>query len=181
MLLQDDRIRLRAMEPEDCPAMYRWENDTSLWAFGDISRPFSRAVLNDFIANASLDIYQTGQIRLMIEPLVPASDDHAERGAIGCVDLFAFDPLNRRAGVGILVYEPAVRGRGYASAALGLTVEYAFERLDMRQLWADIPVSNTASLKLFARAGFTGDALRRKWVRREDGTYEDARFVQRLR
>ena len=173
MLLQDDRIRLRAMEPEDCEAMCRWENDTSLWTLGDTTRPFSRAALAEFVAQAAEDIYQARQVRLMIEPLA----GEACR-AIGCVDLFAFDPLNRRAGVGILIYEPEWRGRGYATAALRLLAEYAFHRLDMRQLWADIPLSNTASLRLFARAGFTGQALRRRWVRRRDGTYEDALFLQ---
>lgn len=179
MLLQNDRIRLRAMEPEDCETMYRWENDTSLWTLSDATRPFSRATLEEFIAQSSLDIYQARQLRLMIEPLgCPTSPTEK---AIGCVDLFAFDPLNRRAGVGILIYDPAMRRKGYASAALELVAAYAFDRLDMRQLWADLPVSNAASLALFRRAGFTGEAVRRDWVQRADGTYEDALFVQRLR
>lgn len=171
MLLQDDRIRLRAMEPEDLEAMYRWENDTSLWHLGDTTRPFSREALQTFIEGASLDIYAARQVRLIIT-LISSGE------TIGCADLFAFDPLNRRAGVGILIYEPSQRRRGYASTALRLMAEYAFGHLDMRQLWADVPVSNTASLRLFAGAGFTGDALRREWVRRPDGTYEDARFMQ---
>lgn len=171
MLLEDDRIRLRAMEPEDCEAMYRWENDTSLWHLGDTTRPFSRAALRDLITQASLDIYNARQVRLMIVLISSGK-------TIGCVDLFSFDPLNRRAGVGILIYESVMRRQGYASAALRLIAEYAFGHLDMRQLWADIPVSNTASLRLFERVGFTGDTLRREWVRRQDGTYEDARFVQ---
>lgn len=178
MLLQDDRIRLRAMEPEDCEAMYRWENDTSLWHLGDTTRPFSREAIRTFIEEASLNIYAARQVRLMIEPL-PSGE---AGGAIGCVDLFAFDPLNRRAGVGILIYEAAFRRQGYAQAALRLTAEYAFGRLDMRQLWAEIPVSNTASLSLFERAGFSGTAVKKAWVRTSDGNgYEDARFVQLFR
>lgn len=173
MLLQNDRIRLRAMEPDDCRAMYRWENDTTLWSLGETTRPFSRAVLDDFIRNSSLDLYQARQLRLIVELRDAASP-------IGCVDLFAFDPLNRRAGVGILIYDPLHRRQGYGSDALNLLIDYAFRHLELRQLWADIPVSNTASLRLFERAGFTGDALRRQWVRRSDGTYEDARFLQRF-
>lgn len=171
MLLQDDRLRLRAMEPQDCETMYRWENDTSLWHLGDTTRPFSRAALRTFIEGASQDIYAARQVRLMIALI-------ASGETIGCVDMFSFDPLNRRAGVGILIYEPVMRRQGYALAALRLVAEYAFGHLDMRQLWADIPVSNTASLRLFERAGFSGDTLRREWVRRQDGTYEDARFLQ---
>lgn len=173
MLLQNDRIRLRAMEPDDCQAMYRWENDTTLWSLGETTRPFSRAVLDDFIRNSSLDLYQARQLRLIVELRDAASP-------IGCVDLFAFDPLNRRAGVGILLYDPLHRRQGYGSDALNLLIDYAFRHLELRQLWADIPVSNTASLRLFERAGFTGNALRRQWVRCSNGTYEDARFLQRF-
>lgn len=188
MLLQNDLIRLRAMEPADAEAMYRWENDTALWSLGETTRPFSRAAVKEFIAQASLDIYQARQLRLMIEPQAPASSvsaTSAERagnagGAVGCIDLFCFDPLHRRAGVGILVYEPACRRKGYGLAALQLTTEYAFLHLEMRQLWADIPLSNTASLRLFDKAGFTGEAIRRAWVRTPTGAYEDARFVQCL-
>lgn len=172
MLLQDNRIQLRAMEPEDCGAMYRWENDTSLWSLGDTTRPFSREALQGFITGASQDIYAARQVRLIIAP-------RSSGVAVGCVDLFDFDPLHRRAGVGILIYEPTDRQQGYAQAALRLVSEYAFRHLDMRQLWADIPVSNTASLRLFERAGFSGTTIKKAWARTPDGTaYEDTRFVQ---
>ncbi len=175
MLLQDDRIRLRAMEPEDLEAMYRWENDTSLWHLGDTTRPFSHEALRAFIEGASLDLYAARQVRLMIA-LISSGE------TIGCADLFAFDPFNRRAGVGILIYAPSQRRRGYASAALRLMAEYAFGHLDMRQLWADVPVSNTASLRLFEGAGFSNTAVKKRWVRTADGNdYEDVCFMQLFR
>ena len=31
MLLSNDRVRLRALEPEDLELLYRWENDPELW------------------------------------------------------------------------------------------------------------------------------------------------------
>lgn len=192
MLLQNDLVRLRAMEPTDAEAMYRWENDTSLWCLGETTRPFSRAAVEEFIAQASLDIYQARQLRLMIEPQTLATSasmtvtEPVESvsgrwnagSAAGCIDLFSFDPLHRRAGVGILVYDPACRRQGYGLAALRLVTEYAFRHLEMQQLWADIPLSNTASLRLFDKAGFTGNTIRRAWVRTPTGAYEDARFVQ---
>ena len=175
MLLQDDRIRLRALEPEDAEAMYRWENDTTLWRLGNTTRPFSRAALREFIAGASIDLHAARQMRLMIDLLATGE-------TIGCADLFDFDPLHRRAGVGMLIYEQQLCGRGYATAALRLLAEYAFEYLEMRQLWADIPLSNEASLRLFERAGFEASGVKRAWVRAAEGTgYEDVRFVQLLR
>lgn len=34
MLLSNDRVRLRALEPEDLGLLYRWENDPELWEVG---------------------------------------------------------------------------------------------------------------------------------------------------
>lgn len=175
MYLSDEKIYLRAMEPEDAGAMYRWENDASLWELGGgVSRPFSRAVIRKFIEQASMDIFAAGQLRLMI-----VRKDTGQ--TIGCVDLFDFNPLMRRAGVGILIYEAEDRRQGYGLSALQLMTEYAFRHLDLRQLYADIPVSNRASRRLFSRVGFIGDTVRREWVRISGGRYEDALFVQLLR
>lgn len=185
ILLQDTTVRLRAMEPGDCETLYRWENDTRLWSLGDTTRPFSREVLQGFIDASGSDMYAARQLRLMIQPVGDGSADASS--AVGCVDLFAFDPLRRRAGVGILIYEDGDRRRGYALAALRLAAEYAFGHLEMRQLWAEIPVSNTASLRLFEKAGFSGEAVKRQWVRTAgepgdgESEYEDARFVQLFR
>ena len=35
MLLSNDRVRLRALEPEDLELLYRWENDPELWEVGN--------------------------------------------------------------------------------------------------------------------------------------------------
>jgi hypothetical protein len=48
---------------------------------------------------------------------------------IGSIDLFDFDHFHGRAGVGILIADPADRKKGYASAALACLVNYAFETL----------------------------------------------------
>ena len=41
-LLKNDRITLRAMEPEDLEFIYRMENDTTLWSAGSTNVPYSR-------------------------------------------------------------------------------------------------------------------------------------------
>lgn len=39
MLLSNDRVRLRALEPEDLELLYRWENDPELWEVGNTLAP----------------------------------------------------------------------------------------------------------------------------------------------
>ncbi|MDR0955095.1 MAG: GNAT family N-acetyltransferase, partial [Rikenellaceae bacterium] len=92
-LLTAENIRLRALEPQDVDLLYTWENDTAVWGVSQTLMPFSRHILGQFIAQQTQDIYQTRQMRLVIEAV------EAER-PVGVIDLFDFDPYHLRAGVG---------------------------------------------------------------------------------
>ena len=67
MLLSNDRVRLRALEPEDLELLYRWENDPELWEVGNTLAPYSRYILKEYIAGSDRSIYESRQLRFMIE------------------------------------------------------------------------------------------------------------------
>ena len=161
-------IRLRACEPEDLELLYRWENNADYWCAGELRTPYSRFALKQFILASGQDIYESRQMRLMIER---ASDG----AAVGAVDLFDFDPLNGRAGVGILIDKP-YQGAGLASESLRALQTYAFRHLQLHQLYAHIAATNTASLRAFENAGFETAATLKDWIRRE-GQYLDVVLV----
>lgn len=75
---------------------------------------------------------------------------------VGFIDLFDYDPLYLRAGVGILVCDPAHRRKGYGGEALRLVAEYAWRVLGLRELWCNVAADNRASIALFSAAGFVG-------------------------
>ena len=165
--------RLRALEPEDLEAMYGWENDTTVWQVSGSVAPFSRHILSRLIDEQAFDIYATRQMRLVIESREVAgavAGGCAE--AVGAVDLFEFDPQNRRAGVGIII-SPEYRRRGLALDAL-LTLEtYVREVLHMHQLWCSVGANNQASLALFRRAGYTECGCRKEWILTSDGAVDE--------
>lgn len=165
------KIYLRALEPHDLDALYRWENDTALWQVGTTIAPFSRKQLYDYIAEYSNDIYAAGQLRLMI---CRTADD----AAIGTIDLTDFCPAAMRAQVGILI-APEFQCQGYGSLALNATIDYARQTLHMHQLYAMIPEGNDASLALFGSAGFKAAGRLRSWLRLPSGGYADV-MVQQL-
>ena len=165
--------RLRALEPEDLEAMYGWENDTTAWQVSGSVAPFSRHVLSRLIDEQAFDIYATRQLRLVIESREVAG---AVAGVcaevVGAVDLFEFDPQNRRAGVGIII-SPEYRRRGLALDAL-LTLEtYVCEVLHMHQLWCSVGANNQASLALFSRAGYTECGCRKEWILTSSGALDE--------
>ncbi len=161
MILKGRIVRLRAVEPEDVEAMYRWENDPAVWRVSGTLAPFSRHSLMKFVEEQQYDVYRTRQLRLIIE--------NPGGTAVGTLDLFEFDPQNRRAGVGILIYDASQRGRGYASDALAALAEYAREILGLHQLWCDVGADNEASLRLFERAGFVSAGRKRDWTLTPEG------------
>jgi diamine N-acetyltransferase len=161
MILENDGIRLRAVEPEDLETLYRWENDEANWKQSNNFTPYSRYVLKKYIAGSGKTIYETGQLRLMIDTLPGLR-------TIGSIDLFDFDHFHGRAGVGILIADPADRKKGYASAALSCLVSYAFETLGLHQVWCNIMETNTESMNLFLTHGFKQCAAKKEWVRSGD-------------
>ena len=154
-LLENESIRLRALEPEDLEFLYKWENDTSLWKYGNTLTPFSKYVLHQYLENSSLDIYEAKQLRMIIQ-------DRATGLPVGTIDLYDFEPYHSRAGLGILVDESFQR-KAYATQALNLMKEYIFQFLKMDQVYAFIPAQNVPSLHLFRKCGFVESGLLKKW------------------
>lgn len=171
MNLEGRTTRLRALEPGDIDLMYAWENDTAVWSVSGTLTPFSRHTLERFIQEQQFDIFQTRQQRLFIETLggIP----------VGALDFFELDPINRRAGIGILIHDDALRGKGYASDAVETACRYAREVLNLHQLWCNVGADNEASLRLFRSAGFTEIGIKRDWLWRPDG-YHDEVMLQKM-
>ncbi len=88
--------------------------------------PYSKYILEKYIENSHLDIYQVRQLRLMID--IREKGNMPQR-SIGTVDLFDFDPYHNRAGVGILIGEKSDRKKGFAFMALNKFLEYSFQTL----------------------------------------------------
>jgi len=158
--LENDIIKLRAPEPSDLDLLYDWENNTETWISGNTLTPFSKHILAKYIETAHLDIFETNQLRLMIDL------KKENKRTIGSIDLFDFDSYNRRAGVGILIGAKSDRAKGYATDGLKVLVIYCFELLGMHQLYCNIEVGNKTSLNLFKKQGFEIIGLKKDWMLR---------------
>lgn len=170
--LEGTTVLLRAVEPTDIDAMYAWENDPAVWRVSGTTAPFSRHTLERFVEEQRYDIFQTRQQRLVIETREDAR-------IVGALDLFELDPLNARAGLGVLIHRTDDRGRGYASDAVEVACRYARTTLRMHQLWCGVGADNAASLALFRKAGFTQTGMKRDWLWTPDG-YRDEVMLQKV-
>ena len=169
MLLENEKIKLRAPEPEDLDILYKWENDTELWHLGSTLAPYSRFDLKQYLLSAK-DIYEAKQLRLIIE-----TKNALHNTTIGTIDLYDFDPHNSRAAVGIMI-DKAYQQNGFATETLSLLCKYAFSFLKLHQLYAYIPANNKPSIKLFERCGFKEKGLLPDWQQTTNG-YENVLIV----
>lgn len=174
--LKGKNIILRAVEPVDLDVLYEWENDPENWLISNTSAPFSRHTLRRFVESAHKDIYEARQLRLMIERINP---DAGTKGTVGVVDLFDFDPMHLRAGIGILIARKEDRMKGLASETVSLIVDFAFQHLHLHQLYCNVSEDNAASLGLFRKHGFTEAGRKREWVRSRE-KWLDVFLLQRI-
>ena len=156
MRLEGEHIRLRALEPEDLELLYSLENNESIWELSHTQAPFSKYLIKEYLENAYKDIYEVKQLRLVI-------CDKQSEVVLGLVDLFDFDPKNKRVGVGIIIINPVHRNQGIGKEALNLVVDYSFEYLHVRQLYCNIAEHNTASINLFEKTGFKRIGVKKDW------------------
>ena len=159
--------RLRALEPSDIESMYLWENDPEVWRVGGTTAPLSLERIAQFVEEQNYDLYATKQMRLIIE---------TEGIAVGTIDIIDFDPQHLRFGIGILIYAPEARRKGYARAAIEAVKSYARETLALKQIWASVAEDNEASIALFEGCGFELCGRRKAWLRRHDGYLDQLEY-----
>lgn len=105
----------------------------------------------------------SGSLRLYASPTPPSDlrPPTSDLIVVGCIDLYNYDPLNRRCAVGIMVATEH-RRQGHALAMLqALADQY---RSTLHTLYADIAATNTASIALFRKAGYTQCGHFKEWL-----------------
>ncbi len=165
------KIKLRALEPSDLDFLYEIENNISFWECGTTQTPLSKFVLKQYLDNALRDIYEVKQLRLVITNL--------NDKVLGLIDLYDFDPKNKRVGIAIIISDEKNRGKGFALEAINLLCDYAFSQLAVHQVYANIGEDNTKSMALFKKAGFKKAGVKKEW-NFYAGEFKDEMLFQKL-
>jgi diamine N-acetyltransferase len=167
-----ENLILRAPELQDVAFLYALENDQKLWPVSTTRVPFSHLDLEQYILSASRqEPFLAGQVRLVI--------DYREKNRstpIGVIDLYELNAIHRRGGVGIVIDEK-YRSRSLAGKALDQLIHYAFNLLNLHQLFCSIGKENQASLRLFQSRHFKITGERKEW-NLINGKWQDEYFLQ---
>ena len=166
--LKGKNIFLRALESEDINYLFSIENNEKYWSISDSQIPFSRYLLNRYLKNSYMDIYEAKQLRLVITDF--------QNITIGLIDLFDIDFKNNRAGVAIIINEK-MRSKGFAKEALELLIQYSKTHLSLHQLYCNILEDNSHSINLFKSVEFKQVGLKKDWIK-FDGKYKNELLLQ---
>lgn len=143
---QGERVRLRALEPEDAEIFYQWNLDSETARTLDfVWPPQSRAHVRDWVEKATKERPQNDSFDLVIETaggvvVGQISTHHTDRRA-GCF---------RHA----FAIRPGYRGRGYAKEAVIILLRYFFEELGYQKCTATVYETNPASRSIHEGLGF---------------------------
>ena len=149
-----DKISLRALEPSDIDVLLKIENDHRYWKYANRTEPYSRNLLQKYIEQQKQDIFEVRQKRFAIS--LETID------ILGFIDIFDFEPIHRRAGIGIFILEK-YRGNGIGKKSVTLIGEYAKKNLNLNCIYANIAKENISSINLFESCGFKKIGLKREW------------------
>ena len=154
VFIEGERIYLREIRLSDANKNYRdWMNDPEInqylesrfegWSVGKLKRYISNIKRNPD------SVFLTIVLR--------NGNKHIGNIKIG--------PINRRhryADVGVIIGEKSFWGKGIATEAIKLVVDYAFNKLGLHKLTAGAYSCNIGSIRAFKRAGFSVEGVRKK-------------------
>ncbi|WP_292044578.1 GNAT family N-acetyltransferase [Massilia sp. UBA6681] len=145
-ILTTERLTLRPMTMLDAADLFAVFSDPAVVRYWSAEPWTSVAFAESAIARALEAYREQSEVRFGIEL--------AETGLlIGTVNLHHFFPQNRRCELGYALGSPHW-GKGYATEALEVALDYGFHELRLNRVEADIDPRNGASAAVLERLGF---------------------------
>ncbi|NJE81115.1 N-acetyltransferase [Olsenella sp. SW781] len=158
-------LELRELERGDVPEVNRWRRDPELIAC--LGAPYR------FIGPEIDERWFEGYLGSRSNTVRCAIVEHEEPSRIlGLVTLAGIDWVNRSCTMHIMIGAEENRGRGLGTFAVDAILSHAFLDLNLRRVELSVLSSNERARRLYRRAGFTEEGVRREAVLK-GGRYED--------
>lgn len=171
MFLAGKKVALRALRRADLELYRGWlENQDATHFMESGARPYGDAQIEE-IYRSSTESHDT------VVFVIEAADT---KKPVGVVGLYLIQWICRRAEFRILIGEPDAFDRGYGTEATELIVGYAFDRLNLENVFLGVSAENKRAVRSYEKAGFQHEGVRRRYIYR-NGRYYDAVLMSALR
>lgn len=167
----ENRIYLRALEPEDYKVSVQWRNDEEIQNMVGGHKYFvSSEKEKNWVVNAI-----ESNDRIVLAICIKKGDKY-----IGNVMLQEIDWINRSARIPILIGDKTEWRKGYATEARMIMHKFAFEERGLERIYAEVLDTNKASLKIHEKCGYVKEGILRKALYK-NGIYHNIIMLSVLR
>ncbi len=134
-------VKLRPLEREDLHFVHQFDNNANVMRYW-FEEPYE--TFAELLALYDEHIHDQGERRFVVESL-------SEK--VGLVELVEINHVHRRAEFQIII-SPEHQGKGLASRATKLAMEYAFCVLNLYKLYLIVDKDNTKAIHIYKKLGF---------------------------
>jgi RimJ/RimL family protein N-acetyltransferase len=158
-----ERVALRALEPSDAEAMWRWRHDPEVMRWMNDDHPQSLVQVRARLETRPRNGY--GDVLFGIEV-----QDGAQ--LIGLVRLRDADPQTGCAELDLYIGEKGHWGRGYATDAMRTVCRYGFDKMRLHKISLTVVTENRAARRVYEKVGFVEEGRLRQTFRRDGQWYD---------
>ncbi len=177
--LVGEKVYLRALEREDLSGnMFQWANDpeTTYYMYMGTVPNTMEALEREYELMTSSGTGSLLQLPCNPTNVVFAVVDKETDVHVGNVGFYNISWLYRTAEFRSIIGEKAYWGGGYAPEAYCLALAYAFDRLNLRKVWAGCREDNFAAIMANKRVGFVQEGRQRQQILRNNQAYDVVLF-----
>lgn len=169
--LTDGVVTLRPWRPDDAPPVFAACQDPLIVRFIPVPQPYTETIAAEYVQMAAAQTLAGTAAHFAIA-------DAADDSVLGSISRH---PLRGHHATFGYWLAPGARGRGVATRALRLIVDWTLATTDVIRLELYTDLENDASGRVAQRAGFTREGVRLAWDLDREGHPIDAIFYVRIR
>ncbi|MBQ3027760.1 MAG: GNAT family N-acetyltransferase [Lachnospiraceae bacterium] len=155
-------VYIRPITEEDTDLIITWRNSDAVRPYFIYQKPFTKEGHEKWLET----MIRSG---LGYQFIVCRKEDDEP---IGCTYLRDYDRENSKIEYGVFLGLEDVKGKGIGTEILGLTLQFAFDKLNIHKVFARAFADNPASIGSFLKGGFEKEAYLRDEVY-VNGEYRD--------
>jgi RimJ/RimL family protein N-acetyltransferase len=160
VIVLGDLVKLRALEPSDAEALWRWNHDPEVMRWMDSGYAQSLARVRQTLAERPRNGY--GDVLFGIEL-------RADGTLVGLVRLRDAEPETGNAELDIYLGEKEHWGHGYATDAIRAACRFGFEKMRLHKVTLTVVTENQAARRAYEKVGFVEEGRLREVFRHEGG------------
>ncbi|WP_228411754.1 spermidine N1-acetyltransferase [Entomomonas moraniae] len=145
-IIESNSVQLRPLEKKDLEFIHLLNNNANIMRYW-FEEPYEAFVELADLYNKH--IHDQSERRFIIQN---------QTTKIGLVELVEINYIHRNAEFQIII-DPAHQGKGYASKATKLAMEYAFHILNLYKLYLLVDVNNDKAIHVYAKLGFKQEGI----------------------